>query len=209
MDWKFDSSVAEIFSGHARQHIPDYDRVIGLTVDLCKQKLSMSDPILEIGCAVGETVTRLHYAGFTNIHAVDSSQAMLDHCPKNFATYYCTENFPVTNTKFNAVLCNWTLHFIRNKHSYMEQIFNSMEPGGFLILSEKTVNEGLALEQYHRFKSAQGVSDEAIKAKAESLKNTMFVHNPVWYLENLQVAGFKKVYIANASWCFTTFVAVK
>lgn len=209
MDWSFNTNVAQTFSSHARQHIPDYDRVLALSLDLCQQKLNLSDPILEIGCAIGETVTRLHNAGFNNIHAVDSSQSMLDYCPEGFATYYCTESFPETNTKFKSVLCNWTLHFIKDKLSYINEIFNSMSGDSFLILSEKTLNHGLALEQYHRYKSKQGVSDEVIKVKAESLKNVMFIDSPDWYLQNLKKVGFNDVYIANANWCFTTFVATK
>lgn len=207
--WQFNQHVAETFASHARQHIPNYDQVIDLSVNLCEQKLNSNSPILEIGCAVGETVKQLNQKNFKNIHAVDNSQAMIDKCPPNLAKYYCTNNFPDINVKFQAVLCNWTMHFMLDKVSYLKKIFDHLEPGGFLILSEKTENSGLALEQYHQFKSANGVSNEEIAAKSLSLVNVMFVHNVNWYLEKLKNVGFSQINIVNANWCFTTFVAVK
>lgn len=209
MEWTFNSSVADIFNSHARQHIPNYNDVLALTVDLCGQKLSPRSPILEIGCAIGETVSMLARQGFTNIHAVDSSQAMIDKCPTSLATYYCTEEFPTSKIKFDAILCNWTLHFISQKETYLKQIFDNLAPGGFLVLSEKTANSGIALEQYHRYKSIQGVSDEDIRKKADSVKNVMFINTPEWYLITLRNLGFNEVAIVNANWCFTTFVAIK
>jgi tRNA (cmo5U34)-methyltransferase len=209
MDWQFNDTVATIFDQHARQHIPNYEQVIELSVDLCKQKLNTSSPILEIGCAIGETIKRLNHSGFSNIHAVDSSQGMLDQCPQDIATYYCSSTIPNVDIKFDATLCNWTLHFIKDKENYLSSVYNAMSTGGMLILSEKTENCGLALEQYHRFKQLQGVSDSDIAAKAKSLENVMFINSVSWYLTTLKDIGFQQVYIANAAWCFTTFVALK
>jgi tRNA (cmo5U34)-methyltransferase len=210
MSWSFDQRVAGIFADHARQHIPDYDRVLDLAVDLCEQKLGKDSPILEIGCAVGETVTRLYHRGFKNIHAVDNSQAMLDRCPRDWATYYCSDSFPaVDDVRFDAVLCNWTMHFIENKSPYLSAIYDHLNPGGFLFLSEKTANSGLALEQYHLYKSRHGVSDQEIQAKAASLQGVMFPETIEWHLQTLRSLGFREVAVANANWCFTTFVAVK
>lgn len=209
MIWKFDNKIAKIFNKHARQHIPDYDRVIDLNVDLCEKKLKKDSNILEVGCAIGETVKKLYSRGFRNIHAVDNSPEMLNCCPRSKATYYCTSSFPTKDIKFNAVLCNWTLHFMKNKIEYLKEIYNSLSPGGFVILSEKTESDGLALEQYHRYKFKKGVKQKEIKQKEKLLRNVMFVDSTEWYLKNLRSIGFEKIYIANANWCFTTFVGIK
>lgn len=209
MSWSFDQRVAGIFAEHARQHIPDYDRVLDLAVDLCQQKLNNDSPILEIGCAVGETVNRLHRVGFTDIHAVDNSQSMIDRCPSNLATYYLSDTFPDIDVEFDAVLCNWTMHFIENKSPYLTEIYQHLRPGGFFFLTEKTANSGLALEQYHLYKSRHGVSDQEIRDKAASLQGVMFPETVEWYLEILKKLGFSQITVANANWCFTTFVAIK
>lgn len=209
MTWKFNNDIAKVFNKHARQHIPDYDRVIDLSVDLCEQKLKKDSNILEIGCAIGQTIKKLHKKGFKNIHAVDNSSEMLNRCPRNKAKYYCSSTFPTNDIKFNAVLCNWTLHFMNNKIEYLREIYNSLLPNSFMILSEKTESTGLALEQYYRYKTNKGVKEKEIKEKEKLLKDVMFIDSIEWYLKNLKSIGFEEVYIANANWCFTTFVAIK
>jgi SAM-dependent methyltransferase len=207
--WKFNQQVADTFATHVRQHIPDYEHVLDKTIDVCNLKLSKESQILEIGCAIGETVERLHSNGFKNIHAVDASQDMLDRCPKELAQYYCSKEFPNASVKYDAVICNWTLHFIKDKLSYLEKIYNSLNSGGFLILSEKTENSGLALERYHEFKRSQGVSEEEIISKAKSLEGAMFIDSADWYCKNLKFLGFQQISIFSATWCFTSFVAIK
>jgi len=207
MSWEFDSGVADIFSSHARKHIPDYDKVLQLSIDLCRDKALPDSPILEIGCAVGATIDLLHQQSFTNIHAVDNSEHMLKKCNPDIAQYYCSDAFPETKIKFDAVICNWTLHFIKNKKAYLKQIRNSMAPNGFLILTEKTENSGISLQRYHEFKKSCGVSEQEINEKARSLEGVMFIDTVDWYFKNLKNVGFKKINVINATWCFTTFLA--
>jgi hypothetical protein len=65
------------------------------------------------------------------------------------------------------------------------------------------------LDFYHLFKSRSGVSDLEIQQKADSVKDIMYIDSPDWYLDNLRTIGFSRVYIIDASWCFTTFMCVK
>lgn len=207
--WEFNSEVASIFVKHARQHIPNYDEVIARTVQLCVTEFKKTDKIIDVGCATGETLTRLHYAGFQNLVGVDSSEDMLTHARKNPGEYILSNLFPVTTGPYSVVICNWTLHFIKNKLSYLQNIYNSMLPGGMLILSDKTVNDGLELELYHDFKRRNGVTEQEIISKARSVQDIMFIDSPEWYFENLKAIGFSPVRIINAHYCFTTFLARK
>jgi 2-polyprenyl-3-methyl-5-hydroxy-6-metoxy-1,4-benzoquinol methylase len=76
MSWKFDNTIAKIFTEHARQHIPNYDLVIDKSIDLCNWHLKKDDSIIDVGSATGETLQRLHRDGFTNLTGVDASQDM-------------------------------------------------------------------------------------------------------------------------------------
>ena len=76
-NWVFDNAVASTFVDHARQHIPNYDQVIDKSVDLCLRYLPSQANIIDVGCATGETLRRLHAAGFTNLSGVEASYAML------------------------------------------------------------------------------------------------------------------------------------
>lgn len=209
--WKFDENVAKSFGQHARQHIPDYDKVIDLSIKLCKILLKdpLNDRILDVGCAIGETISRLYTNGCCNLIGVDSSQAMLDQCDQRQAFYVLDKNFPKEHGLFDAILCNWTLHFIENKEKYLQCIYEGLNPGGFVIITDKTQDQGLALDLYHEFKKNQGVSDEEIQAKAQSVKNMMFINSPDWYIKTLESLGFIKTDIINAAPCFTSFVSFR
>lgn len=204
--WQFDQQVAKTFVDHARKHIPDYDRVINKSVEVCQKLLSKDAAIVDVGCATGETLKRLSQAGYVNLTGLDNSRSMLDHCYAD-ATLICSDQFP--SQPFDAVLCNWTLHFIPNKLDYLQQIYNHLLPSGFVIISDKTSLDPTVIDFYHDYKSNAGVSAEEIKEKADSVKNIMYIDNPQWYLENLSRVGFKSPQIIDANWCFTTFLAIK
>jgi tRNA (cmo5U34)-methyltransferase len=204
--WKFDSKIAETFVDHARQHIPNYDRVIDKSIDVCKYMLSSDAGIIDVGCATGETLRRLHAAGFTNLHGVESSHAMLQQCDAGIAQYYHSDRFPAK--KFDAVICNWTLHFVEDKVNYLRDMADSLNPGGILVVSDKTSKASLPIHFYHEFKRNNGVSDTDIQAKEAAVEDIMFINNPKWYLDQLN-GHFGKVYIIDASWCFTSFLCIK
>jgi SAM-dependent methyltransferase len=204
--FKFDSTIAQNFVDHAEKHIPNYHPIIDKSIQVCKKLCSSSSSIIDVGCATGETLRRLTQAGFTNLYGVDSSPDMLKYCHSD-AQIYQSENLPPG--RFDAILCNWTLHFVKNKIEYLEEIHKNLNAGGFLILSEKTSVDDLPVHFYHAFKSKQGVSDQEITQKANSVRDMMYINEPNWYLQTLGKIGFKKVYIIDASWCFTTFLCLK
>jgi len=209
--WKFDNTIANIFESHAKQHIPNYDAVIDQCVDVCNY-LDKNTKIIDVGCAIGETLNRLQSHGFTNLHGVDSSSAMisaalLDKCSSEIFTLHLSDKFP--KEIYDVVLMNWTLHFIENKIEYLKSVYDGLSDNGLFILTDKTSNDELPLKFYHQFKSRKGVSENEIQQKAESLVNVMFIHDVDWYLKTLRSIGFKEIYIMNAYWCFTSFICKK
>ena len=120
-----------------------------------------------------------------------------------------SSTFPTKTGPFDVVICNWTLHFIKNKHDYLVDIYKSLNPNGLLILSDKTSTDLLDIKLYHDFKKTQGVTYEEVVAKADSVKDIMFIDSPTWYLETLKSIGFDSVSIIDADYCFTSFMAVK
>lgn len=206
MTWKFDATVAETFVDHARQHIPNYDAVIDKCVDVCRHLCTEDSAIIDVGCATGETLQRLYDVGFWNLYGVDSSKDMLAKAP-TIAQYTHSEELPAG--RYDAVLCNWTMHFMFNKITYLQSIYDNLNDNGFLILSEKTTVDPLHTHFYHKFKKKQGVSAQAIEEKARSLEGVMNIHNVEWYQHHLREAGFGKIDIIDASWCFTTFLCSK
>jgi tRNA (cmo5U34)-methyltransferase len=207
MSWKFDKSVAKVFPSHARSHIPHYDEVITQCIEVCSS-YEKNSPIIDVGVATGETITRLHNAGFVNLFGVDNSQDMLDACPQNIATLVHSSRLP-QSIHFDVVLMNWTLHFIEDKMSYLEDIYNSLNSGGVLVLSEKVSNDDITTKFYYDFKRRNGLTEQQIIDKAQSLDGVMHINSVDWYHENLRKIGFKRIYLMNAYWGFASFVAFK
>lgn len=207
MSWKFDKEVARTFPSHARSHIPNYEEVIGLSVGLCED-YGENAAIVDVGVATGETISQLRAAGFKNLYGIDSSKDMLDACPQGIATLIHSEKFP-TDREFDVVLMNWTLHFIKDKTSYLRDIYQGLKPGGLFVLSEKVSTAPLPRRHYYDFKRSNGLSEEAIAEKEKSLEGVMHINDIPWYFENLTKVGFEETYVANAYWCFATFISLK
>jgi tRNA (cmo5U34)-methyltransferase len=205
--WQFDAAVANSFVEHARQHIPNYDLVIDKCVAMAENSLGRFGRIIDVGCATGETLRRLRQAGFLNLTGVEASEAMLNHCDHDIARYIHSDCFP--QEQFDAIICNWTLHFVSDKKKYLSDISKSLSTRGFLILSEKTSLDPTAIKFYHQWKHSQGVSWSDIRAKEEAVKGIMYIDSPAWYTDTLQQVGFNNIQIIDASWCFTTFLCTK
>jgi tRNA (cmo5U34)-methyltransferase len=205
-DWKFDENVAPVFVEHARQHIPDYEAVTDKCTRYCTLNLDKQSKIIDVGCATGHTLKKLHAQGFTNLHGVDNSRHMIDLAPKHIANYVVSDQLP--HGQYDMILCNWTLHFVKDKESYLTSIVDSLKDGGTLILSEKTRVDAKMTRLYHDQKMQLGVSKEQIEQKQKQLKNVMFVESAEWYRNVLEWKGFT-VTIIDADWCFTTFLCKK
>lgn len=206
--WKFDKEVAANFVNHASQHIPNYHDVIDQCIDVCNSYDDKSIKIIDVGCATGETINRLHINGFRNLYGVDNSQDMLEQCP-HAATYYLSDKFPKGN--FDVILVNWTLHFIEDKVSYLQSAYECLNENGVLIISDKISKDPKAIRFYHNLKRKNGVSEKDIAEKESQVEDIMFINNLDWYKDILRSTGFKSnnIHIINAYWCFATIAAFK
>jgi len=207
MTWQFNADVAETFVNHAQHHIPNYDIVIDKCIEVSKWYLDGGSRIIDVGCATGETLRRLHNAGFNNLTGVDASHAMLKYCDYTIANIIHSDRFP--NETFDGVLCNWTLHFVEDKEKYLIDIHRNLNKDGLLVLSEKTSIDTIAINFYHKWKHSQGVSWEEITAKEAAVKDIMYINDPKWYIDTLTWIGFRDIQVIDASWCFTTFLCIK
>ena len=201
--WVFDSSICTIYNEHVQQHIPNYNKVIDKSLDVCKTICAPNDAIIDVGCANGVTLNKLYNLGFRNLHGVESSADMIQGFDSCKATITISKSLPINNYK--AIIANWVLHFVVDKAGYIKDIYNNLAPGGIAIISNKTSNDPLFLEFYHKFKSDQGVRDHAILEKAEQLKGVMFVESVDWYTNQFKSCNFSQIEIIDADWCFTTF----
>lgn len=207
--WQFDQAVAQNFRTHAEQHIPDYNRVISKCVKFAELNLKKDAKILDFGSATGYTIEKFWSAGFRNLHGIDSSADMISHCNSSLARYQCSDQVNDDYRDFDLVLSNWTLQFVENKTKILTQIHSALKPGGYFILTEKITQEPQLIELYHSWKQGQGVSNEEILLKQQSLRGVLKIRDHRWWLNTLDKSGFKNVQIVNANWCFCTYLCSK
>lgn len=206
--WVFDKTVADRFQDEALKHIPDYERVVNLC--LSYTKLAFKDrkdiSVIDVGSALGFTMKKFIDAGYTNVHGVDNSTAMKD------SSFY-PDLIEISNTfpkkLFNVVLANWTLHFIEERKKYLQDIFDSLDGNGLLILSDKMSHVQELEEMYYDFKRSNGVPEQVIQTKKQALIGVLVTKPLQWYLDTLKEIGFEDIEIVNSNMMFHTIYARK
>jgi tRNA (cmo5U34)-methyltransferase len=208
-EWEFDADVADSFDVIAEKNIPHYLIVIDKLVDFTKKAFpnNYNINIIDVGSATGKTLDAFICAGFKNIIGVESSQAM-----KNISLHkdkiFVSKVFP-KNKKFHIVTACWTLHFIRERYNYMKEIYNSLEDGGYFILTDKMSHSPEVLDLYHDFKRKNGVPEDEIVRKAAAIEGVLVTKPISWYFRTLKKIGFSSVQIIDADWCFVTLLCQK
>ena len=205
--WVFDNEVAKNFDYIADTSIPKYRVIIHKTVNILRN-MSKDSKIIDVGCATGNTLDVLNRQGFTNIYGVDSSSAMINEASKKgHKNLIISDTFPKRRS-YEAVIANWTLHFIepKKRYDYISDIYDSLNEGGIFILSEKVEGDQ---SEYYDFKRSNFLTDEEIQEKTESLKGVLITKPVEWYINVMEDIGFRLIKIIDRTYCFVTFLVMK
>ena len=207
----FDSNVAEVFDDMIVRSVPAYMRVQDLSkqlaLDLCKKK----GRILDLGCASATTLILLALEKELSdkvLIGVDDSDAMLEQAKERFSQLKLKNSIKlikenIKDFKFeecDLVLSNYTLQFLslECRKKVLNNIHQSLRPGGKLLLSEKIRFENKSLQKFidkrhFKFKLENGYSQLEIAQKREALENVLV---PLTENQNKQLileAGFSEV----------------
>ncbi|THB73370.1 MAG: methyltransferase domain-containing protein [Gammaproteobacteria bacterium] len=208
--WEFNEEVANSFENEAVNNIPDYERVINTSINFAEQFVDKNEKVIDVGCALGETLKKFIEAGYTDLYGVDSSAAMLAKAyVDNKIKYIQSNDFPSEQGPFGLITANWTIHFIKQRYEYLENMYKSLKVGGYLILTDKMQLSPEVDAMYRRFKRDRGLSQEYIEYKEEALKEVLVSYPLDWYQVKLREIGFRSVEIINANLSFTTILAKK
>lgn len=226
-EFSFDENVARVFDDMISRSIPlyaDVQRSIPVLASLLDH-----DPIrvFDLGCSTGTSL--IHLARTINnrnleLIGVDNSQAMLDKCDEKLRALKLAEKIQthlsdITTFDFedaSVVLMNYTLQFVpkESRLSILEKMYQSLRPGGFLLVSEKVIHEQSAVDDalvdlYFEFKRRQGYSDLEISRKRDALENVLV---PMTIDQNMKMfsdAGFTRVELLLKWFNFATFVCYR
>jgi tRNA (cmo5U34)-methyltransferase len=226
-DFTFNDKVAEVFDDMLERSVPCYRQVLDMTGKLLDSFVEDGDLIYDLGCSTGRPLIALAEmlkAKDLRYIGLDSSEAMINKARLK-AEMYSKQNqvsfklADITTSDLEpcrAVLLSYTLQFLRpmNRAAFLKKIFNALEPGGVLILSEKIISHHSLLNRsfidiYLDFKRRQGYSEIEITKKREALENILIPFSIAENLNQLQEAGFTGCESFFQWFNFISFVAIK
>jgi len=228
VDFVFDDNVAEVFEDMINRSVPGYSTIVSMTGLLARQYCTTGSTVYDLGCSLGAAslaVLNQVPHGDYQLIAVDNSPAMIARCQENLISHkensagleiLCQDirNTAVANA--SVVVLNFTLQFIaiEDRAALLKRIYQGMQPGGILILSEKIRFPDAKLDQlfidtYHTFKQKMGYSQLEISQKRSALENVLIPETIANHKERALAAGFASTDVWFQCFNFASLVAIK
>jgi tRNA (cmo5U34)-methyltransferase len=211
-DFEFDEKVARVFDDMVARSVPYYDEIQRLQVDLAVEFLPDRESLVyDLGCSTGTTLHLLashpRCPKATRFAGIDNAAAMLTEARVKLGgalgrveLLEADLNAGVELRPCRIVFLNWTLQFVRPlyREALVRRIFDALEPGGALFLSEKVLLSNsflnrLYIEHYLRYKRSRGYSDAEIQRKREALENVLVPYRLEENRLMLERAGFATI----------------
>ena len=224
--WEFDTNVAKCFANMLERSIPDYRSMRSLVYEIGEKFIKDGTGIMDVGCSTGLAVEPFYRKHLDNntYFLCDKSEPMLEVARQGFAVGIAENFVTVVNGNFyeigipkdnTLVLSILSLQFMPTayRQKIINDIYESMLPGGAFILVEKVVgDQGLdemEVDLYYEMKRQNGYSDTRIREKRKSLENVLSPLKAEWNVDMLKEAGFSKVDMFWRCLNFCGWVAIK
>ncbi|MBA56736.1 MAG: carboxy-S-adenosyl-L-methionine synthase CmoA [Pseudomonadales bacterium] len=237
VDFAFDEQVASVFPDMIRRSVPGYETVIAMLGVFASSLVTPGSRVYDLGCSQGAATLALRrhiQAPDVTLVAVDNSEPMIERCRSNVAAdlspsrveMRCEDiqDTPIENASLVAL--NYTLQFVplEQRPGLVRRLYEGMNPGAGLILSEKIRLPGAHQEEadqqehsqqecftqwHHEFKRLNGYSDLEISQKRQAIENVLIPESAEDHIQRLQQAGFSQVYCWFQCFNFASFVAIK
>lgn len=225
--FSFDQQVVNVFPDMIKRSVPGYTTIITMIGTLAERYATSGSLCFDLGCSLGAASLAMRHriqAADCRIIGVDNSQAMIDRCREVFAAdggevpveLVCDdlENVDIANA--SMVVLNFTLQFIHpgRRDAILQKIYDGLNPGGVLILSEKVTFEDhqhdqLMIELYHNFKRANGYSDLEIAQKRTALENVLIPETLNSHRQRMKKVGFHSCDVWFQCFNFASMIAIK
>ncbi|UYG06759.1 carboxy-S-adenosyl-L-methionine synthase CmoA [Halomonas sp. M4R1S46] len=208
--FSFDERVVACFPDMIRRSVPGYGQILAMLGPLARRHLRHGGHVYDLGCSLG--AAGLALAGQLPPEAfrytgVDLSPAMVERagetlgaeCPEHAMSVVEGDIRDLDYRASGMILLNFTLQFLApgDRDAVIARLFEALEPGGVLVLSEKVVAEdeqdnAWLVERYHDFKRANGYSELEISQKRTALENVLMPDTLAAHHARLARAGFAR-----------------
>lgn len=226
-DFAFDEAVADVFPDMIRRSVPGYENIIAMLGVLARQYAQENSNVYDLGSSLGAATLSVHRQtrALSLQHiCVDNSEAMVKRCesilqrhmPEADITMVCDDIQNIHIENASVVLLNFTLQFLPRdtRLALLEHIYQGLNPGGVLILSEKLTFDDAQVNQqfidwHHEFKRANGYSELEISQKRAAIENVLIPDTLEEHKQRLQAAGFSQVQQWFQAFNFSSLIAIK
>ena len=227
VDFVFDEKVVDVFPDMINRSVPGYSTIINQIGILAQHHAKPNTHLYDLGCSLGAASLSIRHhltEEGCEITSVDNAEAMIDRLDKilqrdNSKTpvqTLCADIQDVDINNASVVVMNFTLQFIplAERKKIMAKIYNGLNKGGCLILSEKLAfadedeNE-MQIDLHHAFKKSNGYSDLEIAQKRSALENVLIPETKETHVQRLKETGFIQVFPWFQCFNFSSFIAIK
>ncbi|NQY51407.1 MAG: carboxy-S-adenosyl-L-methionine synthase CmoA [Piscirickettsiaceae bacterium] len=228
IDFRFDKKVVDVFPDMIQRSVPGYETLIS-TIGIMAARYAQDDSYCyDLGCSLGAVSLSMRHSikqKDCNIIAIDNSIAMIEKSQLLLAEdkysevdvrLACANIHDILIKNASVVVLNLTLQFIpvEERLELLKRIYQGLNPGGVLILSEKltfedTDENNFHMDMHHTFKRSNGYSDLEISQKYLALENVLRPETLSEHQARLYQAGFEFIKKWFQYFNFASIVAMK
>ena len=229
--FRFNDDVAKVFPDMLRRSIPGYTATIEAIGALAARYVKPDSNCYDLGCSLGAATIAMRQGidkPGCKIVAVDTAPAMIERCrdiiaedDRRFAPATTVDiqqadirDIEITNA--SMVVLNYTLQFLamEDRSKLMHSIYDGLNDGGLLVLSEKVVDENAEMEQllvdlHHEHKRRNDYSALEVSRKRAALENVLVPETVAAHRDRLKSVGFSHTGVWLRYFNFVSIVAIR
>ena len=225
--FSFDENVANVFPDMIQRSVPGYNAILSMIGDMTERYAQNNSVCYDLGCSLGAATLAMRHgikAKNCRIVGIDNSAAMIERCRQVIdednqsvpVELICGDIQAADIRDASIVVLNFTLQFVNpeDRQTILQRIYDSLLPGGILILSEKIhfdnpPHQALMTDLYHNFKRLNGYSDLEIAQKRTALEDVLRSDSIDTHRTRLYQCGFNSADIWFQCFTFCSFIAIK
>jgi len=229
--FRFNENVARVFPDMLQRSIPGYAASIDAIGALASRYVRAGTNCYDLGCSLGAATLAMRQGiaePCCRVVAVDSAPAMVERC-KEIIAEDDQLNGPETQvdiiegdirdiefTNASMTVLNYTLQFIDpgERDDLIRRIYEGLNEGGLLVLSEKVVDEDADIEEllvdlHHEHKRRNHYSSLEVARKRAALENVLVPETVATHRERLRRAGFSHSAVWLRYFNFVSIIAIR
>lgn len=226
----FDKEVADVFNNMIFRSIPGYDVLLKLTGIVSKNFIKNNSVCYDFGASLLKSTKAVIDANKSKIFkilAIDNSISMFENAktiisdlnaknPNINIDFDVSDVCDIKINKLSFGILNFILQFLpkNKKLEFLTKVYEGLEVGGAIILSEKIVFEENFLQNFYTnsyffYKKLNGYSDIEIKNKKKALSGVLIPETLEFHIKRLRNLGFKEIIVLMQILNFVSILAIK